>query len=86
MVKFRHIKPFLPHLNGKAKRTQKTDLEEFYCTVYLGDPNLSMLLEKWHDLCIKNPLSEEVWSNYDPEKEGYRVQNFKVDTRIRFFI
>ncbi len=46
-IKFRPIKPFSPHLNGKVERTQKTDLEEFYATVRLDDPNIHELLEQW---------------------------------------
>ncbi|BET32761.1 hypothetical protein WCIBmN4_04600 [Wolbachia pipientis] len=29
-IKFRPIKPFSPHLNGKVERAQRTDLDEFY--------------------------------------------------------
>lgn len=48
-IKFRPIKPFSPYLNGKVERTQKTDLDEFYSTVDLHDPELPFLLEKWQD-------------------------------------
>jgi len=34
-VKFRPIKPFSPHLNGKVERSQQTDLQEFYATIDL---------------------------------------------------
>lgn len=44
-IKFRPIKPGPPHLNGKVERSQRTDLEEFYPTVDLNDPNLEDLLE-----------------------------------------
>jgi transposase InsO family protein len=46
-IKFRPIKPYSPHLNGKVERTQKTDLDEFYSTVSLKDPNLKDLLKEW---------------------------------------
>ena len=34
-IKFRPIKSFSPHLNGKVERTQRTDLDEFYSSVSL---------------------------------------------------
>lgn len=34
-IKFRPIKPFSPHLNGKVERSQQTDLQEFYATIDL---------------------------------------------------
>jgi hypothetical protein len=34
-IKFRPLKPASPHFNGKAERSQRTDLEEFYATVDL---------------------------------------------------
>ncbi len=46
-IKFRPIKPRSPHLNGKVERSQRTDLEEFYPTVELKDPNLKMKLQDW---------------------------------------
>jgi transposase InsO family protein len=46
-IKFRPIKPGSPHLNGKVERSQKTDLEEFYPTVDLNDPDLEDRLEEW---------------------------------------
>ena len=39
-VKFRPIRPASPHLNGKVERTQRTDLDEFYSSVDVKDPNL----------------------------------------------
>lgn len=36
-----------PHLNGKVERTQRTDLDEFYSTVDIRDPDLSNLLYQW---------------------------------------
>ena len=38
-IKFRPIPPVSPHLNGKVKREQKTDKEEFYGTLDLNDPS-----------------------------------------------
>jgi transposase InsO family protein len=46
-IKFRPIKPRSPHLNGKVERAQKTDLQEFYTTVDLKDPNLFDRLKEW---------------------------------------
>ena len=46
-IKFRPIKPRSPHLNGKVERSQQTDLQEFYSTVDLNDPNLSDRLAEW---------------------------------------
>ncbi len=47
-IKFRPIKPASPHLNGKVKRSQKTDLEEFYATTDLSNfDNLREELACW---------------------------------------
>ena len=46
-IKFRPIKPRSPHLNGKVERSQKTDMQEFYSTVTLDDPELEDKLEQW---------------------------------------
>lgn len=46
-IKFRPNKPRSPHLNGKVERSQKTDLEEFYSTVDLKDPDLAQKLDEW---------------------------------------
>jgi transposase InsO family protein len=46
-IKFRLIKPRSPHLNGKVERSQKTDVQEFYSTVNLDDPELETKLEEW---------------------------------------
>lgn len=46
-IKFRPIKPASPQLNGKVERSQRTDLDEFYSTVDLRDPNLPDLLSQW---------------------------------------
>ena len=48
-IKFRPIKPRSPHLNGKVERSQRTDLEEFYPTVDLKDPELKKKLQDWQD-------------------------------------
>lgn len=45
-IKFRPIKPGFPHLNGKVERTQRTDLDEFYSTVDIKDPDLPNLLSQ----------------------------------------
>ena len=46
-IKFRPVKPASPHLNGKVERSQKTDLDEFYATVELGDGALADRLAEW---------------------------------------
>jgi transposase InsO family protein len=46
-IKFRPIKPGSPHLNGKVERTQRTDLDEFYATVDVRDPQLLDRLAEW---------------------------------------
>ncbi len=46
-IKFRPIKPGSPHPNGKVERTQRTDLDEFYSTVDIRDPDLPNLLSQW---------------------------------------
>lgn len=46
-IKFRPIRPYSPHLNGKVERSQMTDKIEFYPTVDIGKDNLSDLLEEW---------------------------------------
>lgn len=46
-IKFRPIKPRSPHLNGKVERSQQTDLQEFYSTVDLRDPELDDQLSQW---------------------------------------
>lgn len=46
-IKFRPIKPRSPHLNGKVERSHQTDLQEFYQTADLKDPQLNDRLEEW---------------------------------------
>ena len=46
-IKFRPIKPYSPHLNGKVERTQRTDLDEFYNSIDLKEPQLSKKLRDW---------------------------------------
>ena len=46
-IKFRHIKPRSPHLNGKVERTQRTDLEEFWATVDPKSSDLRQRLDEW---------------------------------------
>ncbi|WP_409530504.1 integrase core domain-containing protein [Sphingobacterium siyangense] len=45
-IKFRPIKPGSLHLNGKVERTQRADLDEFYSTVDIKDPDLPHLLSQ----------------------------------------
>lgn len=46
-IKFRPNKPRSPHLNGKVEGVQKTDLQEFYATQDLKNPNLREELGYW---------------------------------------
>lgn len=46
-IKFRPIKPRSPHLNGKVERSQRTDLDEFYSTINIKDPDLKNKLAEW---------------------------------------
>ena len=46
-IKYRPVKPRSPQLNGKVERSQRTDLEEFYPTVELSDPDLEKQLFEW---------------------------------------
>jgi hypothetical protein len=51
-IKYRPIKPASPRLNGRVERAQKTDLDEFYSTAILSDPNLAQVLgelQHFHD-------------------------------------
>ena len=47
-IKFRPKKPASPHLNGMVKHYQKTDITEFYATVYIKPSALFELLAKWY--------------------------------------
>jgi len=46
-IRFRPLPPRSPHLNGKVERSQKTDLDEFWSTVDLKDPELSLRVSEW---------------------------------------
>ncbi len=46
-IKFRPIRPYAPHLNGKVERSQGTDKKAFWSLVDLADPQLDMRLEEW---------------------------------------
>jgi transposase InsO family protein len=46
-IKFRPIKPASPYLNGKVERSQRTDLDEFYSTVDIKNPDLQTVLAEW---------------------------------------
>ncbi|MDN5246839.1 DDE-type integrase/transposase/recombinase [Candidatus Cardinium sp. TP] len=68
-IKFRPIKPFAPHLNGKVERTQRTDLDEFYSSVNIKDPDLEVKLLDWEEYYNKErPHSslqgETTWEKY----------------------
>lgn len=46
-IKFRPIRPYSPHLNGKVERSQRTDRVEFYATIEQGDPEMESKLKEW---------------------------------------
>jgi transposase InsO family protein len=46
-IKFRPTKPASPHLNGKVERSQRTDLDEFYSSINIKNPNLEEELGYW---------------------------------------
>ena len=46
-IKFRPIRPYSPHLNGKVERSQRTDRVEFYATVERSDPEMESKLKEW---------------------------------------
>lgn len=46
-IKFRSNKPGSPHLNGKVKRSQKTDKSEFYATVDINSEDIHDKLAEW---------------------------------------
>lgn len=48
-IKFRPIRPASPHLNGKVERTQRTDLDEFYSSININDPQLKDKLREWEE-------------------------------------
>lgn len=48
-IKFRPIRPYSPHLNGKVERSQRTDRVEFYATVQHNDPELKDKLKEWQN-------------------------------------
>lgn len=93
-IKFRPIKPRLPHLNGRVERFQRTDLEEFYHTVDVGSINLHDLLQHWQhyyswerppsSLCGKKPIDN--WSERLEKislQEGVEVDFNSSRERIR---
>jgi transposase InsO family protein len=46
-IRFRPIRPYSPHLNGKVERSQRTDRMEFYATADLEAPDLADQLKEW---------------------------------------
>ena len=46
-IKFRPVRPYSPHLNGKVERSQRTDRIEFYATVERSDPQIGTKLKEW---------------------------------------
>jgi len=54
----------------KLNVLKKTDLEEFYATVKLDDPNLPELLEKWQ-LYYNSGRSHSSLNNLLPKKKWF---------------
>ena len=92
-IKFRPIKPRSPHLNGKVERTQRTDLDEFYSSVNIQDPDLHLRLREWEEyynnhrshssLSGKTPLEKfKELENITPSKEEidrlYELKNESI--------
>ncbi|MCO6509365.1 MAG: transposase family protein [Aridibacter famidurans] len=46
-IKFRPIRPYAPHLNGKVERSQRTDKVEFYPLIDLNSSELEEQVEQW---------------------------------------
>lgn len=46
-IKFRPNPPRSPHLNGKAERSQLTDLVEFWARHSPQDPDINQRIEEW---------------------------------------
>jgi transposase InsO family protein len=46
-IKFRPIPPRSPHLNGKAERSQMTDLQEFWARHDPRDGEIGQQVEQW---------------------------------------
>jgi len=46
-IKFRPVRPYAPHLNGKVERSQRTDKKAFWALADLNDPQLNMRLQEW---------------------------------------
>ena len=53
-IKFRPIKPFSPHLNGKIERSQRTDLDEFYSSIDIKNSDLAQQLLEWEEYYNKH--------------------------------
>ncbi len=77
-IKFRPIKPFSPHLNGKVERSQRTDLDEFYSSVNIKDPTLQVKLRDWEEYYnMQRPHSslqgKNPWEKYKERKKQFLV-------------
>jgi transposase InsO family protein len=46
-IKFRPVRPYAPHLNGKVERSQRTDKKAFWALADLDDPQIDMRLQEW---------------------------------------
>ncbi|MBV8884801.1 MAG: IS481 family transposase, partial [Chroococcidiopsidaceae cyanobacterium CP_BM_RX_35] len=92
-IKFRPNKPRSPHLNGKVERTQRTDLEEFYCLVDLKSTDLSKQLQAWQDYYNHQrkhgSLNQTPWLKWQllqvktPTQESVRASYDLSSERIR---
>ncbi|MBC8120467.1 MAG: transposase family protein [Gemmatimonadaceae bacterium] len=79
-IKFRPIRPYSPHLNGKMERVQRTDREEFYNRAREhGSLLYKTPAQRWEELREATPTAEQVRTLYDPMKERLRVQDYRLD-------
>lgn len=73
-IKFRPIRPYSPHLNGKVERSQRTDLDEFYSNFDLKEAGLSDKLTAWQNYYNKqrphSSLQQKTpWEKYESLKD-----------------
>jgi transposase InsO family protein len=77
-INFRPIKPFSPHLNGKVERAQRTDLDEFYSSIDLDDPELVIKLQSWEEYYNKQRSHSSLGGKTPSEK--YEELQDKIPT------
>lgn len=48
-----------------------------------GSLNNQTPFEKWLSRCKKTPLAADIYEAYDPQREGYRIQDYQLDLLLR---